>query len=105
MKNFDSFNDWWQCLKSASVHLVKFLWQLLQVVFIGLTSLSCALWRRLARAVGNYPAIALGMFIVIVFLTWMFTFVSMRTRAVGAESQRDRIVWQYHCFKQTHGYE
>ncbi len=105
MITFDSFSDWWQCVESASVHLVKFLWQTLQVVFIGLASLSCALWRRTVRAVGNYPTAALTLFLVAAFFIWYITFVSMRARAVTAEGKLGKVSYEYAQFKERHGYE
>ena len=104
MKTFESLSAWWQCAKSACIHLVKFLWQLLQVVFVGLASLSCALWRRLVRAVGNYPTAALTIFLLAVLFTWFVTFVSMRSRAVVAECQLGKVSYEYAQFKESHGY-
>ena len=105
MKEFETFGEWWQCVKSAAVHLGKFLCRLAQVVFIGLWSLLCALWRRVVRRVGDYPQTALVAFLVALLFTWLLTFVSMRARAVTAEDKCDSVSWQFMQFKEKYGYD
>ncbi len=72
---------------------------------MGIVSMFVKAWRWTARMVSAYPDIALGGFIVCLILVWVATFVGMRTRAVGAESQRDKIAYEYMIFKEEHGYE
>ena len=88
--------------------LKKFAWGLMRIItciILGVVSVIAWLWRCLVRFVGNNPTIAIGGFAVVLVLTWVLTFVNMRARAVGAESQRDSIAWQYQNFKEQHGYE
>lgn len=105
MELFSSLSEWWCCVKSAAVHLVKGLYQLVQAVVMGLVSLVCALWRYLVSLVGKYPNIALGGFLVSVVIVWLITFMSMRARAVGAEAQRDAVGYEFQTFRESHGYE
>ena len=105
MKRFQSFREWRVCVRGAARHLLAGIVGIARAVFVGLGSLLLALWRFLSRQVGRYPSVALGAFLVAIFLVWMLTFVSMRARAVGAECERDSLSWLYLSFKQNHGYE
>ena len=105
MRYFISFKDWMGCAKDAALHLSDFIILTFRVVLMGLLSLFRAMWRFMSRQVGKYPSVALGGFLVAVFLVWLLTFASMRARAVGAEEQRDSISYQYSFFKTSHGYE
>ena len=105
LKPFDSLSSWWSCVRSAGINLVRGVSLLLKALLLGITSLFLAVWRRMSRWVGGNPSIALGGFLVTVFLAWLITFMAMRARAVGAEAQRDSLAWQYSEFKERHGYE
>lgn len=102
---FKDFTEWWKYLTKAALHLGKGIARILFAVTFGLTSIVVHLWRKACGFVGKYPNIALGGFIVITGIVWLLTFVSMRSRAVGAECQRDSIAWKYKEFKEQHGYE
>ena len=91
MNTFKTFQEWLECAQDAVVHLFMFIVLMLRAMFVGLTSLSFAIWRLSVRWVGKYPSIALGGFLVAAFFVWFLTFVSMRSRAVIAEDQRDSI--------------
>lgn len=104
MKTFDNFSDWLQYTKIAALHFYKGVSRLALSVVNGTASLLVALWGRLVRCVGGYPNIALCAFLVIVLLTWVMTFVSMRARAVGAEDKLGAVSYEYHVFKEMHGY-
>ena len=105
MRTFKSFREWLGCVKSAATHLSLGVWHALQAVVVGFISLLCALWRVSVRSVGKYPHIALGAFLVALALTWLFTFVAMRARAVGAEARLGMVSYEYRQFKESHGYE
>lgn len=104
IKTFCSVKFWLKHTELAVWHLAKGVAMLMVSVFGGIVSLSLALWRFLTRWVGNYPSIALGGFLVALFLVWLVTFMSMRARAVSAEAQRDSIAWKYTEFKEQHGF-
>lgn len=102
---FDSFEQWKVCMLSG---LRRFWWGLCRILtclFFGFLSFLRWVWRLSVRAVAKYPNIALGGFIVLLVAVWLLTFVSMRTRAVGAEDALDSLSWEYSQFKEIHGYE
>lgn len=105
MKVFYSSSEWWGCAKTAASNLSRGTCLFMRVVFVGISSVLCALWRLLSRWVGSNPSVALGGFLAAIFITWLLTFAAMRARAVGAESQRDRLSYEYATFKEQHGYE
>ena len=102
---FETWKSWKVCFLSG---VKNFLWGLARIVtciIFGIISLLVWLWNCACRWVGRHPNVALGGFIVVAVVVWVLTFVSMRTRAVGAELQRDSIAWKYQEFKMNHGYE
>ena len=102
---FESFRQWRVCMASGVRNACWGVTRIVTGFILGIVSILVWIWRVCCRFVGKYPNVALGGFIVIVFIVWMLTFVKMRTRAVGAEHQRDSIAWQYQNFKTSHGYD
>ena len=102
---FESFKEWWSFTRNGFAKFGLGLAKIVASVVLGIASVMVWLWRKCVSLVGKYPNIALGTFIVITCIVWLLTFVKMRSRAVGAESQRDQIAWQYKQFKTSHGYE
>lgn len=94
MEHYRSFSDWWGCVKGAAFHLCKGAWMLLQVIFLGIWSILVLVWRKTVKAVGEYPSSAVVVFLAALFFTWLFTFVNMRARAVGAEDRRDALLYE-----------
>lgn len=104
MRKFCSVNEWWGCVKNAASHLLKGFCLLANAVFVGVVSVMCALWRFLSSLVGRYPSVALGAFLVALYVTWLLTFVSMRSRAICAEDRCSAISYEYTTFKEQHGF-
>ena len=102
---FDSFHQWVVILTAGLGSLFFGFTRIIYCIVFGFLSIIVWVWQRICRFVSKYPNIALGTFIVLIMLVWLFTFVSMRTRAVGAESQRDSISYEFHLFKKNYGYE
>ena len=102
---FESWHSWQVCFLSGVKKLCWGFGRIVTCIILGVVSVVVWLWRMACKFVGNYPNVALGTFIVIAAVVWLLTFVSMKSRAIGAEHQRDSIAWQYHNFKTTHGYE
>ena len=102
---FKSFSEWrkflWKAVKNLLIGVINTLISLV----MGIVSVLVYLWQVACRFIGRNPGISLGAFFFLMFVVWTLTFVSMRTRAIGAESQRDSICWKYQQFKETHGYE
>ena len=102
---FDSFYQWKVCFISGCK---SFLWGLARIfscLILGLFSLVRACWRNLIIFVGNNPKVAVISALVIVLVVWIWTFASMRARAVGAECQRDSVSYEFYMFKKNNGYE
>lgn len=99
---FDDFHQWLTCLLAG---IKKFCWGVFRIVtcLIGaVLSLLRALWRRVVKFVGMYPNIAVSIALVVIALVWVFTFTSMRVRAVGAEHQRDSLSYELSKFTQMY---
>ena len=102
---FHSWHQWKVCMVSALKNAAWGITKIISGIFLGIISLIVWLWHLACKWVGKHPNIALGGFIVVAVLVWVLTFVSMRSRAMGAEFQRDSIAYQYQKFKEGHGYE
>lgn len=99
---FFSFREWLHFLGKAITSLLRGLWQIIYAFVVGLLSVLNGLWQIVVRFVGRNPGIALGVFIFIVVVVWLLTFVGMRARAVGAEHQRDSISYELSKFTQMY---
>lgn len=104
-KIFMSWQSWKVCFVAGVKNMFWGIMRIITAILWGFVSLLVYLWKQCCCFVRSFPDIALGMFIVISFLAWLITFVYMRSRTVTAENQRDSIAWQYHNFKEKHGYE
>ena len=100
-----TFGEWWQYTKIASIHFYRGITRLMVSVINGILSLLAALWRMMVRCISSYPNIALGTFLLVVVITWLLTFASMRARAVCAEDRLGVVSYEYQTFKERHGYE
>lgn len=99
---FDSWHQWKVCFLSGCS---KFLWGLLRIitcVFLGILSIIRYLWRLFVAFVRRNPIIAIGGFVAVIIFTWLLTFVQMRSRAVGAEHQRDSLSYELSKFTQMY---
>ena len=108
MKNsliFTSWHSWLVCMKSGLKSLGWGFCRIVTCIVLGIVSLIVAAWRAVVRAVGKYPNIALGTFIVVLLIVVLLMWANNRATENGLVAQRDAIAWQYHNFKETHGYE
>ncbi len=99
---FDSWHQWKVCFLSGCS---KFLWGLLRIitcVILGILSIIRYLWRLFVAFVRRNPIIAIGGFVAVIIFTWLLTFVQMRSRAVGAEHQRDSLSYELSKFTQMY---
>lgn len=99
---FDSWHQWKVCFLSGCS---KFLWGLLRIitcVILGILSIIRYLWRLFVAFVRRNPIIAIGGFVTVIIFTWLLTFVQMRSRAVGAEHQRDSLSYELSKFTQMY---
>ena len=102
---FDSWHQWKVCFLSGCSKAGWGIMRILSCIVLGFLSIVRWLWRFVGRFVSVYPEISIATAVVTVILVWLLTFMSMRARAVGAESQRDSISWEFYQFKKGHGYE
>lgn len=102
---FQTRKEWVEFTKNALRKSVNGIVRLCWVFIGGLLSLLVWTWKSMVRAVGRYPNIALGAFIVVVALVWLLMFARNRATKVGLEAQRDSVACQYQQFKEGHGYE
>ena len=75
----------------------KFLWgffRIITCIIFGVISLLYKLWQLIVGFVKTNPKISIGIFAVILFLTWLFTFTSMRVKFVNVEHQRDSLSYE-----------
>ena len=102
---FDSWRKWKNFFLEGAKSFAFGFCRMVAAIVLGFLSLFRWLWRCLCNFVSANPKTAIVMFVVIIGVIWLLTFVNMRCRAVGAENQRDSIAWQYQNFKEEHGYE
>lgn len=102
---FNSFKAWLESMEEGLRDFGYGLWEIVTSIILGIVSLLVYLWKQAAKFIGKYPNFALGGFIVIGSVIWILTFVSLKAKAVGAESQRDSISYEFSQFKEEHGYK
>jgi len=94
MKVIYSLEDWKIfaeiSIRSFFLGILRPIW----LIIVGVISLCNYLWKLSLKFVRKNPSYAVVVFVIVVFMTWLLTFVSMRTRAVGAEFQRDSISYE-----------
>lgn len=101
---YTTFSEYKSMAVMTWLHLAQGIVGIITTTFIGIASIFYCLWRFLAKSISKYPNLALGAFLLVVFITWLLTFAQMRARAVGAEDRCANISWQYQDFKEKHGY-
>lgn len=91
---FENWNQWKVCFMAG---VEKFLWgffRIITCIIFGVISLLYKLWQLIVGFVKTNPKISIGIFAVILFLTWLFTFTSMRVKFVNVEHQRDSLSYE-----------
>lgn len=91
---FDSWHQWKVCFLSGCK---KFMWGIARVItciIFGFLSVLRWLWRRLVKAVGSYPTLAIIVAIAACIAVWALTFAQGRARLVTAEFQRDSLCYE-----------
>lgn len=99
---FDNFKQWRVCFMAG---VEKMLWgfcRIITCIFLGIASILVWLWREFVELVRKNPKVFIIVFTILAILIWLFTFVSMRARAVGAEHQRDSISYELSKFTQMY---
>ena len=107
MSNF-LFDSWWQwrvCLWAGVCKLSWGIYRVVTCIFFGIISVFVWLWKLACRFISRNPGITLGGFLFGLFIVWLLLFAGIRAKVTGLEAQRDSISWEYHNFKESHGYE
>lgn len=99
---FENFRQWRVCFCAGVEKMVWGLCRIITCIVLGIISIFVWLWRKLIDFVGINPKFSTITALVIIALVWVFTFVKMRSRATGAEHQRDSLSYELSKFTQAY---
>lgn len=99
---FENFKQWRVCFMAGVQKMVWGFCRIITCIIFGFISILVWLWREFVAMVRNNPKFFIIAFAILAVLIWLFTFVSMRARAVGAEHQRDSISYELSKFTQMY---
>lgn len=99
---FENFRQWRVCFCAGVSKMVWGICRIITAIVLGIVSILVWLWRKLTDFVGLNPKFSIITAVIIVILVWLFTFVNMRSRAVGAEHQRDSLSYELSKFTQAY---
>lgn len=99
---FENFRQWRVCFCAGVSKMVWGICRIITAIVLGIVSILVWLWRKLIDFVGLNPKFSIITAVIIVILVWLFTFVNMRSRAVGAEHQRDSLSYELSKFTQAY---
>lgn len=100
---FDSWHQWKVCFREGCKKMVWGIIRIITCVILGLLSIIRWLWQFFIAFVKKNTAIAVGVFLVVILLTWLLTFMKMRVQVVGTEHQRDSLSYELSKFTQMYG--
>ena len=99
---FENFRQWRVCFCAGVSKMVWGICRIITAIVLGIVSILVWLWRKLTDFVGLNPKFSIITAVIVVVLVWLFTFVNMRSRAVGAEHQRDSLSYELSKFTQAY---
>lgn len=99
---FENLRQWRVCFCAGVSKMVWGICRIITAIVLGIVSILVWLWRKLTDFVGLNPKFSIITAVIIVILVWLFTFVNMRSRAVGAEHQRDSLSYELSKFTQAY---
>lgn len=99
---FENFRQWRVCFCAGVSKMVWGICRIITAIVLGIVSILVWLWRKLIDFVGLNPKFSIITAVIVVVLVWLFTFVNMRARAVGAEHQRDSLSYELSKFTQAY---
>lgn len=99
---FENFRQWRVCFSAGVSKMVWGICRIITAIVLGIVSILVWLWRKLIDFVGLNPKFSIITAVIVVVLVWLFTFVNMRARAVGAEHQRDSLSYELSKFTQAY---
>lgn len=99
---FENFRQWRVCFCAGVSKMVWGICRIITAIVLGIVSILVWLWRKLIDFVGLNPKFSIITAVIAIVLVWLFTFVNMRSRAVGAEHQRDSLSYELSKFTQAY---
>ncbi len=99
---FTTFRQWLSSMWSGVKLFFCGLYIFICSIFGGLASLFLHVWKTLVKLVGIYPSLSLVVFISLLAVSVVTTYVTMRFKAVRAQDELDSLSYTFQLYRQTY---